>query len=230
MSSESHADPAPKTPPQPDTPDEISRTRFMAQATVVLGGVVGLGLVVPLAATLWPKPELLSANKGWSSLSATEFAALKASIDKPVKITFTKKNVIDGYLVSDNSYYVWGVHMNAAEESQFREQRPDLFDPKSLGDVTFPVGTMGFVMFSSVCPHLQCKFDWDDGLKAFLCPCHGSQFSKFGVHMKKPDGSFIGPAPRGLDPVPFREQSGIAEVEWVKYFANVPYRMIVSYS
>jgi len=220
----------PTAPQAPKDPEEMGRRRFMAQATVAIGGFVSLGLAIPLVTALVPRPELLNANKGWSPLSPDEFNALKASIDKPVKIHFTKKNVVDGYLVSDNDYYVWGIHMNADEERQFREQRPDLFDPASRGDVSFDVGVLGFVVFSSVCPHLQCKFDWDDGLKAFLCPCHGSQFSKLGVHMKKPDGSYIGPAPRGLDPVPFRTQDGMAEVEWVKYFANVPYRMIVSYS
>jgi len=209
-------------------PEEMGRLRFMAQATVALGGIVGLGLAIPFATALWPKSELLNANKGWSDITPDEFNSLKASIDKPVKIHFTKKNLQDGYLVSDQDYYVWGIHMNPDEEQQFRAQRPDLFS--GGGQVDFPVVTMGFTMFSSVCPHLQCKFAWDDGLKAFLCPCHGSQFSKIGTHMKKPDGSYIGPAPRGLDPIPFREQSGVAQVEWVKYFANVPYRLIVSYS
>lgn len=208
----------------------MGRLRFLAQATVALGSVVGLGLIIPLAATLWPKSELLSANKGWSPLAKDEFDKLKASLDKPIKIHFQKKGVVDGYLVSDQDYYVWGVHMTPDEEKTFQAKRPDLFDPKLRGDVTFPVGVMGFAMLSSVCPHLGCKPDWDDGLKGFLCPCHGSQFDKYGAQRRNPDGSPIGPALRGLDPVPFREQSGIAEVEWVKYFANVPYRLIVSYS
>lgn len=220
----------PTAPQAPQDPEEIGRRRFMAQATIVMGGFVGLGLLIPLGAALWPRPELLTANQGWSPLSADEFASLQASLDRPIKIHFTKKNVIDGYLVSDNDYYVWGVRMNADQERQFREQRPDLFEPGALVEVPTQIGALSFVMFSSVCPHLQCKFDWDDSLKAFLCPCHGSQFSRLGAHMKKPDGTPIGPAPRGLDPVPFRDQQGIAQVEWVKYFANVPYRMIVSYS
>ncbi len=141
-----------------------------------------------------------------------------------------KKGVADGYLVSDNDYYVWGIHMTAEEEKNFKQQRPDLFDVKGGGSVPFEVVTMGFVMFSSLCPHLNCKYAWDDGLKAFLCPCHGSQFNKVGAHMRNAQGQLIGPSPRGLDPVPFREQAGIAEVEWVKYAANAPSRMIVSYS
>jgi len=209
-------------------PEEMGRLRFMAQATVALGGIVGLGLAIPFAGALWPKQDLLDANKGWSDITPDAFAALKASIDKPVKIHFTKKDVQDGYLVSDQDYYVWGIRMTPEEEQSFQEQRPDLFT--GGGKVDFPVVTMGFAMFSSVCPHLQCKFAWDDDLKAFLCPCHGSQFSRLGVHMKHPNGVPIGPAPRGLDPIPFREQSGVAQIEWVKYFANVPYRLIVSYS
>lgn len=212
------------------TPDDVSRRRFMAEATIAMGSVVGLGLVIPLLATLWPRPELLNANKGFTPLSADEFKALEASLDKPIKINFAKKGVIDGYLVIDEDYYVWGLRMNPKEEAEFRSQRPDLFDPKLLGDVTFPVGTLGIVLFSSLCPHLNCKYDWNDSINAFLCPCHGSQFTKYGVHMRGPNGQFIGPAPRGLDPVPFREQRGAAEVEWVKYSSNVPYRMIISYS
>ena len=209
-------------------PEEMGRLRFLAEATVVLGGVVGLGLVVAILPPLWPKPELINANKGFSPIKPDEFAQLKSSIDKPVKINFQKR-VVDGYLTEDNDYYVWGIHMTPAEEQQFKTERPDLFDPKMVGDVTFPVGTMGFVMFSSLCPHLNCKFDWDDSLKGFLCPCHGSQFSKLGVHMRDAQGNYIGPSPRGLDPVPFQEQNGVAQVEWVKYKANEPNRLIVSY-
>lgn len=208
--------------------EEMNRQRFLAQATVVLGGAVGAGLLLSLAPTLWPKPELINANKGFSPIKPDEFAQLKASLDKPVKINF-RKHVVDGYLTVDDDYYVWGIHMTPAEEQKFKADRPDLFDPKLRGDVNFPIAAMGFVMFSSLCPHLNCKFDWDDSLKGFLCPCHGSQFSKFGVHLKNPSGQLIGPSPRGLDPVPFEEQNGTAQVEWVKYKANEPSRIIVAY-
>lgn len=208
--------------------EEMNRQRFLAQATVVLGGAVGVGLLVSLVPTLVPTPELINANKGFSPIKPEEFAKLKASIDKPVKINF-RKRVVDGYLTEDNDYYVWGIHMTADEEQKFKSERPDLFDPTLIGDVKFPVMSMGFVMFSSLCPHLNCKFDWDDSLKGFLCPCHGSQFTKFGAHARDSKGNFIGPTPRGLDPVPFEEQNGSAQVEWVKYQANEPSRIIVSY-
>ncbi len=51
-----------------DGPEEIGRSRFLAQATIVMGGAVGLGLVIPIGAGLWPKPELINANKGCVTL------------------------------------------------------------------------------------------------------------------------------------------------------------------
>ena len=38
-----------------------------------------------------------------------------------------------------------------------------------------------------------------------------------------------GPAPRGLDPLPFRERNGAAEVTWIVYQSNTPQRIVVSY-
>ena len=60
---------------------------------------------------------------------------------------------------------------------------------------------MGFVIFSPICPHLGCYYNWSDAQNKFMCPCHGSQYTFDGTHI-------AGPAPRGLDPLPLREQSG----------------------
>ena len=60
---------------------------------------------------------------------------------------------------------------------------------------------MGFVIFSPICPHLGCYYNWSDAQNRFMCPCHGSQYTFDGTHV-------AGPAPRGLDPLPLREQSG----------------------
>lgn len=210
------------------TPEEISRRQFLARASIFTGSVVGLGLAVPLIASLIPKPELVDANKGFSPLNAGEFAQLERSASKPVKIFFTKL-VTDGFYKTDTDYYVWGIKLGPADMDQFRGERPDLFSMQAGQTLGFTVGTLGFVMWSPLCPHLNCKYDWNDSLNAFLCPCHGSEFSRFGQHKKSSSGQFIGPAPRGLDPLPFKEQSGMAQVEWVKYAPNTPSIIRVSY-
>jgi Rieske Fe-S protein len=212
----------------PGTPEEISRRAFFARATIFTGTVVGLGLAIPLVASLVPKRELIEANKGFSNLDKAGFTQLESSLDKPVKIFF-RKLVTDGYAQEDTEYYVWGLKFNGEDEQKFRAERPELFDTVKRGAIDYPVGNLGFVMFSSLCPHLNCKYDWDDGLKGFLCPCHGSQFDRYGKHIKDQAGHFIGPAPRGLDPLPFKEQSGNAQVEWIKFAANTPNIIRVSY-
>lgn len=43
-----------------------------------------------------------------------------------------------------------------------------------------------------VCTHLGCLFQWHATENRFICPCHGSQFSRTGEYL-------AGPAPRSLD-------------------------------
>jgi cytochrome b6-f complex iron-sulfur subunit len=55
----------------------------------------------------------------------------------------------------------------------------------------------GLVAISHTCSHLECLFDWDTGAGCFVCPCHGSQFDRFGRVL-------AGPATKGLDRFPLR--------------------------
>jgi len=48
------------------------------------------------------------------------------------------------------------------------------------------------IAFSPRCTHLGCAYHWDTGKAEFVCPCHGSWFSKTGKVL-------AGPAPRPLD-------------------------------
>ena len=136
----------------------------MATATVVLGGMVGLVVGIPVIASTIPSQELLSSSgKDWSPLDPTEVAKIKGNTD-PVKIFF-KHKVQDGYLpASMVEDYVWGVPMTPAQYDQMKAQRADLFQDKG-GEVGYPdeiyVVPLGFVVFSSICPHLGCRFAWD---------------------------------------------------------------------
>lgn len=201
----------------PGTAEEISRRTFMANATLTVGGIIGLGLVIPIVGSLLPAGEATSGN--WSPLTADELRQLEAATAKPVKLTFSLK-AKDSYLPTQTtSEYVWGIK---TDPSKFKDARKDLFDAGKGASVPYESVNMDFVIFSPICPHLGCRFIWDDSNTRFACPCHGSQFGKEGEHL-------AGPAPRGLDPLPFREQSGIAQIQWIRYKSSVEDRIVISY-
>jgi menaquinol-cytochrome c reductase iron-sulfur subunit len=65
-------------------------------------------------------------------------------------------------------------------------------------------------VFSPICPHLGCHFDWNPSSKHFECPCHGSVYSL--------DGKVLGgPAPRPLDTLPTKIENGKLYVEWMQF-------------
>ena len=75
-------------------------------------------------------------------------------------------------------------------------------------------------VFSPICPHLGCHYDWDPGTKEFVCPCHGSIYSI--------DGKILGgPAPRPLDTLPVRLERGDLFVEWEQFKVGIPEKVRV---
>jgi menaquinol-cytochrome c reductase iron-sulfur subunit len=203
---------------EPGTPEEVTRRQFMAKATITLSGLIGVGLAIPIVGSL------VSATGGatsgsWDPLTADEFKTLQEATSKPVKLSFTLKTK-DSYLPEEsNGEYVWGIKTDPAK---FQAARPDLY-LNGKPDVSYPPINLGFVIFSPICPHLGCRFAWHDSANRFQCPCHGSQFNFEGEHL-------AGPAPRGLDPLPLREQSGVADIMWVRYQSSTPSRIVISYS
>ncbi len=203
----------------PPSEDEVTRRTFMANATLTIGGLVTFALAVPIVGSLLPPKSALTGS--WSPLSAQELDALQKATAKPVKLTFMLKYT-DGYLPEQSvPEYSWGIRVDNKEK--FRAARPDIFSaPGGKADVPYDVVNMGFVIFSPICPHLGCYYSWNESQNRFMCPCHGSQYTFDGTHI-------AGPAPRGLDPLPLREQSGAAEVMWIVYQSNTPARIVVSY-
>jgi len=107
---------------------------------------------------------------------------------------------------------------NIAEGSAVRFDAPagmaftmaDGGEANSAGDPTFG----GFVArdrgtlraFAITCPHLGCSYAYDDGLRHFLCPCHGSQFAL--------DGSIVhGPATAPLSHLTWQPGAAGDEIE-----------------
>jgi menaquinol-cytochrome c reductase iron-sulfur subunit len=197
----------------PGTPEEQSRRTFMVNAVVAMGGVIGLGLAIPLVASLIPSSDAV--GNEWTPLTPEEWAALQKATDKPIKVTFNLHQV-DGYLPpADEQQFVWAIKANEAE---IRAKRPELF--QGTTKIPYPVVFMGFTIFSPICPHLGCRYSWVDAQNMFICPCHGSEFTNVGAHV-------AGPAPRGLDPLPLRDVNGKAELTWIEYKQNTPDHIVL---
>ncbi|GAC1573774.1 MAG: hypothetical protein NVS3B7_05330 [Candidatus Elarobacter sp.] len=198
----------------PGTPEEQTRRTFMANAVIALGGVIGLGLAIPLVTSLVPSAD--AAADPWSKLTAAEADALKkATADKPAKVTFQLHETNGYFGAVDSEQFVWAVR---ASEDQMKQARPELFDGRDK--LPYDSVNMGFVIFSPLCPHLGCRYAYNDGQKKFVCPCHGSVYSELGVHE-------AGPALRGLDPLPLREFQGNVQVTWIEYQQNSPSHIIL---
>jgi menaquinol-cytochrome c reductase iron-sulfur subunit len=198
------------------TPAEQSRRTFMVQMTVLLGGVIGLGIAIPVVGSMIPLAD--SSAAGGSPLAPDELAALQKATEKPIKVTFKVKGK-DAYLPeAQNEEFVWAIK---TDQAAMQAKRPELF---AGGDkLPYPSVSMGFVLFSPICPHLGCRYQWNDSATKFLCPCHGSQFTNLGEHV-------AGPAQRGLDPLPLKNTAGTAEVTWIVYAPNTPHHIILSYA
>jgi Rieske Fe-S protein len=75
-------------------------------------------------------------------------------------------------------------------------------------------------VFSSICPHLGCHYDWDTRAQRFVCPCHASMFTADGTVLS-------GPAPRPLDTLPYRIENGQLFVAWERFEPGVPRKIAV---
>jgi menaquinol-cytochrome c reductase iron-sulfur subunit len=202
----------------PGTYEEISRRKFMANATLTISGLIGLGLAIPIVGSL--VPDVGSDGATWTGLDEAGWNELQAATNTPVQIDI-KLTTKDAYLPEQGApESVYGIKVK--DPSKFRMDRSDIF---VNGKDTLPYGVanLGFVIFSPICPHLGCRYQWKAELNRFACPCHGSQFDRDGAHI-------AGPAARGLDPLPLREQSGKAEVEWIRFQPTVPSRIVISYT
>jgi Rieske Fe-S protein len=185
----------------------------MANAVLALGGVIGLGLVIPLVTSLIPPSD--ANNDAWSGLTPEQVAELKKATDKPVKVTFQLHETNGYFGAADSEQFFWAVK---TDEAKVKAKRPELFG--GVEKVNYAVVNLGFMVFSPICPHLGCRYSWNDQLNKFACPCHGSQFTNLGEHV-------AGPALRGLDPLPLKDFNGKVQVEWIEYKQNTPDHIIL---
>lgn len=74
-------------------------------------------------------------------------------------------------------------------------------------------------VLSSVCPHEGCNVSWRDDTNGFYCPCHDSFFAADGERVS-------GPAQRGLDPLPTRQENGVLQVRFETFINNTEERIV----
>jgi menaquinol-cytochrome c reductase iron-sulfur subunit len=73
-------------------------------------------------------------------------------------------------------------------------------------------------IYSPICPHLGCHYNWYPEAHKFICPCHGSVYSM--------DGKVLGgPAPRGLDTLPHQIDKGELYVQWERFRVGIPQKI-----
>ena len=202
-----------------ETPQEISRRQWMANATIAISGVIGLTLAIPIVRSLIP--DVGAGGTAWTPLDDKTWKQLQSATDKAVRIDINLKSK-DAYLPAQTSpQSVWGIKVK--DQQKFMADRTDLFSPAGKDTLPYPIVTLGFVLFSPICPHLGCYYNYNAAVNKFQCPCHGSQFDQYGAHI-------AGPAARGLDPLPLREANGVAQCEWIRYAPTIPDRLVVSYT
>jgi Rieske Fe-S protein len=88
---------------------------------------------------------------------------------------------------------------------QMREQKREVFVIVRGGDP---------IVFSSLCPHLQCPVSFDSLNSKFQCPCHKSYWDTSGTRLS-------GPTPRGMDPLPSKVEEGRLFCRWVTFEAGL---------
>ena len=73
-------------------------------------------------------------------------------------------------------------------------------------------------VFSPICPHLGCHYDWHADGNEFICPCHGSVYSMTGRVLG-------GPAPRPIDTLPWKLEGNVLSVEWETFKVGIPQKI-----
>ena len=75
-------------------------------------------------------------------------------------------------------------------------------------------------VFSPICPHLGCRYQWHEDQKLFVCPCHNSVFDKEGKVVS-------GPAPRPLDTLPVKVKNNYLYALWERFKPGITTKEII---
>ena len=75
-------------------------------------------------------------------------------------------------------------------------------------------------VFSPICPHLGCRYQWHSERKLFICPCHHSVFNIEGKVIS-------GPSPRPLDTLPTKIRNNYLYVLWERFKPGITKKELI---
>ena len=76
-------------------------------------------------------------------------------------------------------------------------------------------------VFSPKCPHMGCRYNWNQASGRFFCACHGSVFSITGAVL-------AGPSPRVLDTLEHQIEGDDLSVKWEEFKAGTAEKVRIS--
>lgn len=140
-------------------------------------------------ALTWPLVSFLlpTSNEGAEGKFVKVPNFPKLDLDKPTKMTTVEDVDTQAFITTKVVYDVW-VIKHAADKA---------------------------TVYSTLCPHLNCRYNFDTTKSEFICPCHGSVFNEVGKCVG-------GPSPRPLDTLPYKIEGGELFVQWKLFKAGIP--------
>ena len=156
------------------TPPPPERRRFLKWVTHGLGALFGAVIGVPAVLYL---------------IDPRNRKARAAGFRRVGKLSDLKEGVPSQAVLRDTRHDAWTVHPNDIVGRVWLVRRnADPKDPKVDA-------------YTTICPHLGCSINYDEGQKLFICPCHNGTFT---LECRKTEfvagsNSVKNPAPRDMD-------------------------------
>jgi menaquinol-cytochrome c reductase iron-sulfur subunit len=150
------------------TEDGANRRGFLKGATLGVGGIMTVAVVIPFGRTLLHpvgKSVVSSAEEPIDVMAAADLAPG----GPPVRVQ----------LFASKSRDAWSTAKQTALGSAYLQKQAD-------GEI---------ICFTSVCPHLGCAIGYDASAKNFACPCHKSAFALTGEKLAGPSKRGLDPLP-----------------------------------
>ena len=128
-----------------------------------------------------------------------------------------KKNKIYSKIASINS-----IKKGEPVNLPFVMTQEDAFIKKTQPENVWAVKTKDSQtkVYSPICPHLGCRYQWNSDKQLFICPCHHSVFNVEGNVVS-------GPAPRPLDTLPHKVKNNQLYVLWERFKPGIAKKELI---